>query len=76
MTTSTPNPTRLDMLRSSHDLRLPTWGPYSKRYIGVSHIPDVQSAIRIDLSVFPGLYRRSVQVPNVLWESRRFGLRR
>lgn len=52
-----------------HDLRLGDWGPYSKRYIGISHIPDVRSGMRFDLSVFPGLFRRSVQVPNVLWES-------
>ncbi len=28
-------------LQGSHDLRLSAWGPYTKRYIGVSHIPDI-----------------------------------
>ena len=26
-------------LEGTHDLHLPDWGPYTKRYIGVSHIP-------------------------------------
>ncbi|MDP4190897.1 MAG: hypothetical protein Q8858_05025 [Bacteroidota bacterium] len=56
-------------LEGTHDLTLPDWGPYSKRYIGVSHIPDKKSGIRFDLSVFPGFYRRKVSVPNVLFEN-------
>lgn len=56
-------------LHYSHDLRLPAWGPYTKRYMGISHIPDPRAGLRFDLSVFPGLYRRGVQPPNVLWES-------
>ncbi|TKG95428.1 hypothetical protein EYV94_08265 [Puteibacter caeruleilacunae] len=53
----------------SHDLSLPNWGPYTKNYIGISHIPDVKKGIRFDLSVFPGYYRRKVTVPNVMYES-------
>ena len=60
---------RFAALRGSHDLRLSAWGPYSKRYIGISHIPDIGAGLRFDLSVFPGIYRRSVQVPNVMWDS-------
>jgi hypothetical protein len=56
-------------LDGTHDLSLPDWGPYSKRYIGISHIPDKASGLRFDLSVFPGFYRRKVDVPNVLFES-------
>jgi hypothetical protein len=56
-------------LNGTHDLSLPDWGPYSKRYIGISHIPDKASGLRFDLSVFPGFYRRKVDVPNVLFES-------
>ena len=52
-----------------HDLNLPAWGPYTKRYIGVSHIADAARGLRFDLSIFPGFYRRQVEVPNVLWES-------
>lgn len=59
----------LESLRYSHDLRLPDWGPYTKKYIGVSHISDHEQGIRFDLSVFPGFYRRKVDVPNVFYES-------
>ena len=53
----------------SHDLSLPAWGPYTKRYAGISHIADPARGIRFDLSVFPGYYRGRVDVPNVAWES-------
>lgn len=56
-------------LKGTHDLSLPDWGPYSKRYIGISHIPEKESGIRFDLSVFPGFYRRKVAVPDVLFEA-------
>ena len=59
----------LQKLENTHDLSLPAWGPYTKRYIGVSHIPDIKSGLRFDLSVFPGFYRRKVEVPNVLYEN-------
>lgn len=59
----------LEKLANQHDLTLPDWGPYTKRYIGVSHIPDVKSGLRFDLSVFPSFYRRKVDVPNVLYEN-------
>jgi hypothetical protein len=59
----------LKKLEGTHDLSLPDWGPYSKRYIGISHIPDKNSGIRFDLNVFPGFYRRKVLVPNVLYEN-------
>ncbi len=53
---------------NSHDLQLPCWGPYSKQYSGISHIADPQHGLRFDLSVFPGLYRRKIEPPNVLME--------
>lgn len=56
-------------LANTHDLRLSEWGPYTKKYIGVSHIADPDRGVRYDLSVFPGLYRRHTEVPNVTWES-------
>ena len=40
---------------NSHDIAsLHTWGPYSKRYAGISHIPDMRKGIRFDFSVMPG----------------------
>lgn len=56
-------------LDGNHDLSLPDWGPYTKNYIGISHISDKARGIRFDLSVFPGLYRRKVSLPNVNFES-------
>ena len=56
-------------LAHTHDLNLPAWGPYTKKYIGISHIPDPDAGLRFDLSVFPGYYRRQVLVPNAKWES-------
>lgn len=51
------------------DLRLPAWGPYSKHLAGIAHLPDPDSGMRFDLSVFPGLYRRRQQVPMVTYDS-------
>lgn len=47
------------------DLRLPSWGPYTKEFAGISHVPEVNRGLRFDLSVFPGLYRRRQAVPSV-----------
>ena len=54
---------------TNHDLRLPEWGPYTKKYMGISHVADAERGWRFDLGVAPGLYRRKVDLPNVLWES-------
>ncbi|MCB8925191.1 MAG: hypothetical protein H6652_06145 [Ardenticatenaceae bacterium] len=62
-------PTVSNLLTNSHDIRLSAWGPYTKRYIGISHIPAVAEGLRFDLSLFPGLYRRNVLIPNVRWDS-------
>lgn len=60
----------MDGLAGTHDLRqLPAWGPYTKQYIGISHIADAERGKRFDLSLFPGFYRRKVDIPNVMWES-------
>ena len=54
----------------SHDITsLTSWGPYSKRYAGISHIPDIKKGIRFDFSVMPGYYRNRQLVPHVLFES-------
>lgn len=55
---------------NSHDIAsLHAWGPYSKRYAGTSHIPDMRKGIRFDFSVMPGYYRNRQLVPHVLFES-------
>lgn len=54
----------------SHDITsLHSWGPYSKHYAGISHIPDLQKGMRFDFSVMPGYYRNRQLVPHVLFES-------
>ncbi len=63
-------PEILDGLKDTHDVvSLPSWGPYSKKYAGISHIPVKSDGLRFDVSVLPGLYRGRVMVPNVLYES-------
>ncbi len=43
-------------LAQTHDLpSLPKWGPYSKKYFGISHIPDVKTGLSFDFSIFPML---------------------
>ena len=55
---------------NGHDIAsLHAWGPYSKRYAGISHIPDMRKGIRFDFSVMPGYYRNRQLVPHVLFES-------
>ncbi|TDE17225.1 MGH1-like glycoside hydrolase domain-containing protein [Dyadobacter psychrotolerans] len=56
-------------LHNSHDVSLSPWGPYSKKYAGVSHIPDITSGMRFDFSVMPAYYRNKVLIPNVRFES-------
>lgn len=53
----------------SHDLQLPDWGPYSRRYAGIAHIPDASSGLRFDLAIIPGYYRRQMLIPSELWAS-------
>lgn len=59
----------MPFIPKDHDLSLPAWGPYGKQYAGASHIADRARGLRFDLAVFPALYRRRVDVPNVRWES-------
>jgi hypothetical protein len=54
---------------NSHDLRLPDWGPYNKKYNGISHIPDPKRGLRFELSVFPAYFRHKLNVPSVKWDS-------
>lgn len=58
------------IFNNKHDITtLSSWGPYSKRYAGISHIPDLEKGIRFDFSVMPGFYRNRLLVPSVLFES-------
>jgi Mannosylglycerate hydrolase MGH1-like glycoside hydrolase domain len=58
---------RPQRLAHTHDLpSLPLWGPYSKKYFGVSHIPDVSRGLSFDFSVFPLLPGGSAKLPSVL----------
>lgn len=59
----------INRISNSRDLSIPDWGPYTKKYMGISHVADKKKGIRFDLSVFPGYYRRRIDVPNVKWET-------
>jgi hypothetical protein len=50
----------------SHDLSLPQWGPYTKKYVGISHIPNTEEGLRFDLAIFPSFYNKAIAPPNVL----------
>ncbi|WGF93441.1 MGH1-like glycoside hydrolase domain-containing protein [Aequorivita marisscotiae] len=52
--------------KKSHDLSLPQWGPYTKKYVGISHIPNTEEGLRFDLAVFPSFYNKAIAPPNVL----------
>lgn len=56
-------------LKNTHDISLPDWGPYSKKYAGISHIYDMKAGMRFDFSVLPGYYRNKILIPNVTFES-------
>lgn len=46
---------------------LPLWGPYSKKYAGISRIADHEKykGIRFDFSVAPAIHAFDIRVPNV-----------
>lgn len=58
-----------DYLIDCHDLSLPSWGPYSKKYFGISHLTDERRGFRFDFSVMPGLYRRDIYIPDARKEA-------
>ena len=46
--------------------RFPAWGPYSKKYMGISHIPESRRAgVRFDLTTVPALSHLDIHLPNV-----------
>ncbi len=60
-------PVDLKSLAQTHDLpSLPDWGPYSKKYFGISHIPDARRGLCFDWSLFPVLTGGTVQLPSVI----------
>ncbi|MDP2060544.1 MAG: trehalase family glycosidase [Flavobacteriaceae bacterium] len=58
-----------DALKNTHDIHLSAWGPYSKKYAGISHIDNTKAGMRFDFSVLPGYYRNKILIPNVNFES-------
>ena len=45
----------------------PAWGPYGKKYMGLSRIADhkFKSGIRFDFTVAPAIFGTSINIPNV-----------
>jgi hypothetical protein len=55
---------------NTHSLALPDWGPYSKKYHGISHVADEKTGMRWDLSFHPGYHLRRHAFPaSVMHES-------
>ena len=50
---------------------MPLWGPYSKKYMGISRIVDSQAetGARFDFIIHPTVWNSSVPVPNVTFPS-------
>jgi serine/threonine protein kinase len=48
------------------DPKLPDWGPYSKKYFGISHIADHAGGVRFDCFVMPQLLHRKRELPDAL----------
>ena len=57
------------MINKNHTI--PLWGPYSKKYMGISRIVDSQpeTGARFDFIIHPTLWNSSVPVPNVTFPS-------
>lgn len=53
--------------KTSTEFTMPQWGPYSKKYMGLSKITDAYKDVgaRFDFSVHPTLWNSSTPVPNV-----------
>jgi len=59
-----------DRLELTHDIQsLSSWGPYSKKYAGISHIADPKKGITFDFTIAPGYYYHKTLVPDVRFES-------
>lgn len=59
----------MKFIENTHDLTVSQWGPYSKRYAGISHVADEKMGMRFDLSVFPAMYRRKLELPHCMFET-------
>jgi len=44
----------------AYDLKLGSWGPYNKEYLGICHIADKSRGATFNVELFPGFFRRSV----------------
>ena len=52
---------------TDNKIKMPVWGPYSKKYMGISKIVNelADKGARYDFSVHPTLWNSSTPVPNV-----------
>lgn len=46
-------------LQYTHDMALPSWGPYSNKFNGISQVPKANDGARFDLIVQPSFYLRN-----------------
>ena len=52
---------------TDNKIKMPVWGPYSKKYMGISKIINelADKGARYDFSIHPTLWNSSTPVPNV-----------
>jgi len=59
----------IESFTGRHDLlSLRPWGPYGKRYFGISYLPGPKG-VRLDLVCAPELHRRSIALPHAIQDS-------
>ncbi|WPJ95611.1 trehalase family glycosidase [Coraliomargarita algicola] len=59
----------IENFTGTHDLLgLGPWGPYGKRYFGLSYLPGPKG-LRLDLVCAPELYRRRIALPHAIQDS-------
>ncbi len=54
-----------DALVNFHDLRISDWGPFSKRYMGISHIANKECGYRLDFCAYPQIQSGKAFVPYI-----------
>lgn len=61
-----------DAMAHTHDVPLPSWGPYSSDIAGIVHTADTMRGAGFHLSVFPRYYHGSAHLPTERAESFHF----
>ena len=55
-------------VHKKRDEVLSVWGPYSKKWAGISHIAERDQGTLMEFSVFPSQYRGMTQLPVEIYQ--------